>query len=339
MQDAQLSELVEEISAPSPALVNQVGTWGNVIILGAGGKIGSGLSTMLALAFAAAGNTSSVLAVSRWNDETARAALAAGGVTTLRANAADPASLAALPDVDRVVFLVGAKFGTSSNPSEAWMANTVLPNAVASRFPDARIAALSTGNVYPFTPAFTGGPDETVHPSPVGEYAMSCLGRERVFQHAALTAGTLVSILRLNYACEPRYGVVADIARRVYGGEPVDVSVGAVNVVGQRYVNEVILRSLDFASSNVFTLNLVGPETASVRWIAGQLGNAFGREPVISGVEGGTSLLSNGARCHSLFGYPDVSLAQLIDKQVRWMQEGGELWAKPTKFERTDGKF
>lgn len=332
-------EAIERLARPTPALIEQVADWGDVVVLGAGGKMGVGIVGMLAAAFRAAGSTSRVHAVSRWRDPDAVDRLRAVGAVPVVADAADPDALAGLPDADRVVFLVGAKFGTADAPYAAWMTNTVLPARVAERYRAARIVALSTGNVYPALPAASGGADETTAPAPIGDYAMSCLGRERVFQHAAREHGTRVAIIRLNYACEPRYGVIADIGRRVHAGEPVDLAVGSVNIVDQRYANEVVLRSLELADAPEFVLNLAGPETASVAWIARRLGELLDTEPVLVGEPGGTALLSNAARCHGRFGYPELGLDALLVQQAEWLRSGGELWAKPTKFERTDGKF
>lgn len=334
-----IAGVVESISEPSEELIAAVADWNDVLVLGAGGKMGSGVSSMIARAFTAAGNPAAVLAVSRWTDVAARDELSSGNVTTIEADLTDSAAVSALPEAERVIFLVGAKFGTGAAPHEAWMTNTVLPAAVASRYRASRVVALSTGNVYPPTAGFTGGASEDTPVAPIGEYAMSCVGRERVMQHAATNYGTQIAIVRLNYACDVRYGVLADIGHRVWSGEAVDVTVGAVNVVSQRYANEVIVRSMNHASNPPFVLNLAGPETASVRWIAAQFGRHFNKDIVIAGEEANKSLLSNASRCHALFGYPELSIGALIKRQAEWISSGGELWAKPTKFERTDGKF
>ncbi len=338
---ADEKDLEQELSRPSAELVADAAAWqGDLIVLGAGGKIGSGVATMARRALDEAGRDDvRVLAVSRWTDTEARARLDTTGVETVIADLSDPAAVDELPDAANVVFLVGAKFGTSTNSDEAWMTNTVLPAYVARRYSQSRITALSTGNVYPMTSPMSGGPVETDETGPVGEYAITCRGREQVFTHGARTRGTRVALVRLNYACEPRYGVVADIARRVHAGEPVDLSIGVVNVVWQRYTNEVVLRALGHADTAPFLLNLTGPETASVRTIATQLGEKLGVEPVFVGAEGETSLLNNASKCHTLFGYPDRTLGHLIDMQAAWIRAGGPLWNKPTKFERRDGRF
>lgn len=334
------ADLEEELSRPSPALIAEVTGWGDVVVLGAGGKTGSGIAGMARRALSEAGRADvAVRAVSRWSDENSRARVQARGVETVQADLAHPAAVAGLPDADVVIFLVGAKFGTADAPEQAWMTNTVLPAYVAERYPKARIIALSTGNVYGMTAPVTGGSTETDDPRPDGDYAITCRGREQVFTHAARTRGTPVALIRLNYACEPRYGVIADIARQLIASSPIDLGTGAVNVVWQRYANEVVLRSVGHTSDAPFVLNLTGPETASVRSIAGRLAALLGVEATFTGALPDTSLLSDATMCHKLFGYPDRTLGELIELQASWLSSGGLLWQKPTKFERRDGRF
>ncbi|MFE7382014.1 NAD-dependent epimerase/dehydratase family protein [Streptomyces zhihengii] len=337
-----VGELEDELARPGEDLVTEAASWpARVVVLGAGGKTGAGISAMARRALDAAGRKDAdVLAVSRWTDRAACERLEKQGVRTVSADLSDPAALAGLPDAGAVVHLVGAKFGTASAPEQAWMTNTVLPAQVARRFPGARTVALSTGNVYAPTAPVTGGASEDDPPGPVGDYAVTCLGREQVFRHAARTYGTPVSVVRLNYACEPRYGVLLDLARTLLSGEPVDLGAGAVNVVWQRYANEVVLRALSHASAgDPFVLNLAGPETAGVGTLARRLGEHLGVEPRFTGEPPATALLSDASRCHSLFGYPDVPLDSLVALQARWLLAGGEVWDKPTKFERRDGRF
>lgn len=336
------TELATELSRPSTELIARASRWddGGIIVLGAGGKMGGGLSTMARRALDLAGRTDiPVTAVSRWSDAGQRDAMESAGVRTLEADMSDVANVDSLPDAARVVFLVGAKFGTSTHSDEAWMTNTVLPSFVARRYADSTITALSTGNVYPLSEAVGGGPREDDPTGPVGEYAVTCRGREQVFTHGSRQRATRVALIRLNYACEPRYGVLVDLARRIIAEKPVDLGPGAVNVVWQRYANDVVLQSLDFAATPPFILNLTGPETASVRTLATELGHRLGVEPVFTGSEQETSLLSNAMQCHELFGYPDRSLGQLIQLVTDWIERGGTLWNKPTKFERRDGQF
>ncbi|MFG1804735.1 NAD-dependent epimerase/dehydratase family protein [Micromonospora carbonacea] len=335
------SELEERLARPSAALVADLaGGAGDLVVLGAGGKMGPSLCRLARRGLDAAGRTGDrVYAVSRWSDRATAAALAADGVEPVAFDLLGDGDLAGLPDAADVVFMVGAKFGTASAPYLAWVVNAVLPAAVARRYPAARIAAFSTGNVYPMVPVGTGGCVETDPTGPLGDYAMSCLGREQVFAHAAATRDTPVAVLRLNYAVDLRYGVLADIGHAVLAGEPVDVTTGHVNVVWQGYANEVALRALGHARADVFTLNLAGPETAPVRRIAARMGERLGRPVGYAGEEAPTALLNDATRCHALFGYPDVALGTLIDWQADWLAAGLPTSGKPTKFAVRDGRF
>ncbi len=241
-----VEELEDRLSTPSPALIaDLVRVEGDLLILGAGGKLGPSLAR---LALRAAGGKR-VTVVSRFGKGTLAEELRGAGAEVIAADITDDAALARLPEAANVIFLVGAKFGSTGNEAGTWYTNAYLPGRVAERYRSSRIVALSTGNVYPFTPVSSGGPDESVPPAPVGEYAMSCLGRERVFSHFARLHGTRLALIRLNYAVEMRYGVLVDIARAVQAGRPVDVTMAAVNVVWQGYANEAILRSLLHASA------------------------------------------------------------------------------------------
>ncbi|WDZ83872.1 NAD-dependent epimerase/dehydratase family protein [Micromonospora cathayae] len=335
------SEVEDRLARPSAALVADLaGDTGDLVVLGAGGKMGPSLCRLARRGLDAAGRTGDrVYAVSRWSDRAAADALAADGVEPVTFDLLGDVDLAGLPDAADVVFMVGAKFGTAAAPHLAWMVNTVLPAAVARRYPTARIAAFSTGNVYPMVPVTSGGSVESDPPGPIGDYAMSCLGREQVFAHAAATRGTPVAVLRLNYAVDLRYGVLADIGQAVLAGEPVDVTTGHVNVVWQGYANEVALRSLRHASPDVFVLNLTGPETASVRRIAARMGERLGRPVSYVGTEASTALLNDATRCHALFGYPDVPLGTLIDWQADSLAAGLPTSGKPTRFTVRDGRF
>ncbi|GLZ46898.1 epimerase [Actinomycetospora sp. NBRC 106375] len=323
------AEVVEDLAAVP----------GDVLLVGAGGKLGLSLARMARLAADAAGGSRRVIAASRFSEPGRRDEFEAAGVETVVADASDPAALAALPDADNVVYLVGRKFGTHGDEWTTWATNTYLPARVAERYAGARLVAFSTGNVYPLTPVGSGGADEHTPPGPVGEYAQSCLGRERLLQHLAITQATPTAILRLNYAIDLRYGVLHDVARSVLAGEPVDVTMGSVNVIWQGDVNAVTLRSLRHADSPADVLNVTGPETVSVRWLASECGRRLGREPVIAGEEAPTALLSNAARCTARFGYPRVGLAEMLDWTCRWVAAGGPSHGKPTKFEQRAGAF
>lgn len=337
------AELEDRLAEPSPGLVADLSdpaTSGDVLILGAGGKMGPSLAHLARRALDAAGRSDDkVIAVSRWSDRAVAKKLTDRGVETVTFDLAPGADLAALPDAANVVFMVGTKFGAEQNQGHTWAVNTIVPALVAERYADSRIAAFSTGNVYPLVPVTSGGSREDDPTGPVGEYAMTCLGRERAFEYASRTRGTKVTIIRLNYAVDLRYGVLADVARKVREGQPIDLTTGHVNVVWQGYANEVALRSLTLASSPATPLNLTGPEIASVRRIAQRFGELFGKEPIFEGEEAPTALLSDAGRCFRRFGYPQLSLHALIEAQANWIESGGVLWDKPTKFERRDGRF
>ena len=332
-----VEELEDRLSRPSSALVDDLAALdGDILVLGAGGKLGPSL---VKLALRAVDGRKSIVAVSRFSNPAHAEELRKLGAQVISADITDDAALAALPEIANVIFLVGSKFGSTGREAETWYTNSYLPGRVAERFHKSRIVALSTGNVYAFTPVGSGGPVETVTPGPVGEYAMSCLGRERVFSHFAKKHDTPLALIRLNYAVEMRYGVLVDIGRKVLGNEPVDVTMSAVNVIWQGYANEVTLRALRHATPEPFVLNLAGPETLSVRQLAAAFGTQFGVEPQIVGTEAPAALLSNSAKCMRLFGYPDIAPGELIEWTAAWLKAGLPLLNKPTGFQKRDGKF
>ena len=312
---------------------------GDIVVLGAGGKLGPSLVRLATRAVAAAGTGAEVIAVSRFSSEKSRALIDATGARVFPADISDEESLHDLPDAGNVVYLVGAKFGSHGQEAATWATNTYLPGRIVQRYAGSRIAALSTGNVYPLVPVSSGGATERDDVGPIGEYAMSCLGRERVMAHFAQATGTRLSLLRLNYAVELRYGVLIDIARTILADEPVDLTTGFANVVWQGYANEVTLRSLLHAQVSPFVLNLTGPESVSIRSVAQRLADLLGRELRFTETEAKTALLSNAAKCHGMFGYPSVPLDELITLTADWMLAGGELLGKPTKFQQRDGRF
>lgn len=332
-----LEELEDRLSEPTPAVVAALDALdGNLMILGAAGKMGPTLARM---AKRAVGKSRRVIAVSRFSDPTTRTSLDQHGVETLSADLLDVDALLALPDVDNIVFMAGMKFGATGNEPLTWAMNSFLPGLVCQRFTTSRIAAFSTGNVYPLTPLHQGGSIESDPPGPVGEYAQSCLGRERIFQYFAQSYDTPVSLLRLNYAVELRYGVLCDIARKVWESTPISVAMAAVNVVWQGDANAWALQSLAHASSPASIFNLAGPEQLSVRRIATQLGMLLGKEPLFEGEEVPHALLSNAQKAHCTFGYPTVPIEQILEWTAEWVKNGGPTLGKPTKFEVRDGKF
>ena len=329
------------LTTPRPELVKDLRTGsGDLIVLGAGGKMGPSLAKLARAGLDAAGRTGDVVhAVSRFPDDSLRRDLAEAGVNAIPFDLVANDDLSPLPDAAGVIHMVGAKFGAGNNPSWAWEVNAALPDRVARRYRTSRIVTLSTGNVYPFVTPGSGGATEATPPEPVGEYAQSCLGRERVFGFAARTWGIPLSVIRLNYAIDLRYGVLADIAARVLAGEAVPITTGHVNVVWQGYANEVVLRSLTHANTEVFTINLTGPELLEVRDVANRFAELFGTDARFTGSPGPTALLSDSTRCMELFGRPDVTADRLIQWQARWMLDGLPMTGKPTKWAVRDGRF
>jgi nucleoside-diphosphate-sugar epimerase len=280
-----------------------------------------------------------VIAVSRFSTPDAAHALRTAGVETVACDLLDRDAVRALPQAPNVIFLAGQKFGTAGAPALTWALNTLVPAIVAERYTGARIVALSTGNVYPLVPASSAGAREDLPPAPVGEYAASCLGRERLFENWSARTGTPVAIVRLNYAVELRYGVLVDIARKVQRGEPVDVTMGRVNVIWQGDACARILQCLPIASTPPLVLNVTGPESLSVRSIAQGLGTLLGRPPVLTGTEAPDALLSDASASVARFGPPAVSVGQMMAWIADWLARGGRTLDKPTHFEEREGRF
>lgn len=334
------NDLEQQLSEFDEGVLNTVRALeGDLLIIGAGGKLGLSLATLAIRAIQAASLSHRVVCVSRFTSSSVAGQLRAAGAQVIAADLLTPGALESLPSAPNVIYLAGMKFGSSGAEPLTWMLNTFLPGLVARRFAHSRIVALSTGNVYPLVPVISGGATEQTPPSPCGEYAMSCLGRERIFQHAALAWGTPVTLIRLNYANDLRYGVLHDIAKRVLTGEPIDLSMGAVNVIWQGDANRIILQCVPLCTSPARILNLTGPETVSVRWLAERFGELFDRPPVFVGQESADALLSNAAECYRLFGYPRITLMQMIEWTAAWLLHGGRSLGKPTHFETRDGKY
>jgi len=335
-----VAQLDDVMTTPSSALIEDLRRIeGDLLVLGVAGKMGPTLAVLAKRAFAEAGKDNRVIGVARFSRGDLRGRLESAGVQTIAADLLAPTVLDRLPEVPNVIFLVGQKFGSTGNEPLTWAMNVFLPGLVADRFRQSRIVALSTGNVYPFTPVDSGGPDETAPVGPVGEYAQSCLGRERMFQYFSGLHGTPTALIRLNYAIDLRYGVLLDIATRVQAGTPIDLSMGHVNVIWQGDANEAILRSLLLTSSPPLILNLTGPGVLSVRELAQGLGRRLGREPVFTGSEAPTALLSNAGEYVRRLGPPRVSVERMLDWVAHWVRIGGETLNKPTHYDARDGKF
>jgi nucleoside-diphosphate-sugar epimerase len=336
--EEQLDDL---LSQPSPELVELMKRLdGDIIILGIAGKIGVSLGRCALNAIRQAGVRKRVCGVARFSTPGSREKIESYGIETIACDLLDRDAVAALPQMENVIYMAGRKFGTDGREDLTWMMNTVVADNVTRHFRDSRIVAFSTGCVYPLVTAATGGCDEDVPPDPVGEYAQSCLGRERIFQYAALTYGTKVTLFRLNYAIDLRYGVLHDIGRAILAGEEVDNSVGHFNVIWQGDTNNIALRSLAMAASPAAILNVTGPETIAIEDAARALAEQLGK-PLRFRHErsGDVAYLSNASRMISLFGPPTVPLESMIAWQADWLRKGGVSLGKPTHFEVNDGKY
>jgi nucleoside-diphosphate-sugar epimerase len=334
------AELDQALVTPNTADIAALSTLpGDVIVVGAGGKMGPSLATRVRRAADAAGMTRRVFAASRFSDSAARDALERDGVETIACDLTDRTQIEALPSCEHVLYLAGRKFGTTDRSDLTWFTNTVVPALVAERFSTSRLVVFSTGNVYPLVPTTSHGSVELDQPQPVGEYAQSCLGRERVVEFASHEHGTRALLFRLNYAVDLRYGTLMDIARRVHAAEPVDLAVGWFNAIWQGDANSYAIRSLALCTSPATVLNVTGPERISVREIANWFGNEFGVRAQFRGSEGPVALLSDASRCLELLGPPEVPLSQLLTWATQWVRIGGASLNKPTHFEVADGRY
>ncbi len=335
--EEQLDEL---LSRPTPAVLAALQSLdSDLVILGVSGKMGPTLARMARRAIDQLGLPHKVYGVARFSQPGGQEELAAAGVEPIAADLLDRDALATLPASNNVIFMAGQKFGTTGNQHMTWAINTYLPALVCERYSTARIVAFSTGNVYPLTPIAAGGSREIDEPHPLGEYANSCLGRERIFEYFSRNQGLRCAIMRLNYAVELRYGVLVDVAQKVYHQEPIDLDMGVANVIWQGDANGQALAMLGLCSTPPTILNITGPETVSIRRSAEQFGQIFGVEPKFIGSESATALLSNAAQSQLHFGYPTVALEQLLQWIAGWVSQGGETFNKPTHFETRDGRF
>ncbi len=321
----ELCEFIKKLSSP-------------LLVLGAGGKMGPSLAVLARRAAAAAGHPLRVIAVSRFATAASRQWLEHEGVDTVAFDLLAP-DWSALPDSANVIHLVGLKFGTVQNPALTWATNTLVPAAACRRYRDARMVALSSGTIYPLMPIEGGGSVESTPLDPVGEYALACLARERIFEHQSQTLGCKLAILRLNYAIDLRYGVLHDIAQRLWQRTPIDLTMGHINCIWQGDANEFILRSLALCESPPAIWNLTSPQIHPVRNLAQELGNALGIEPSFTRVESPTSLLSNPARLIARLGPPPTSLETMLSWTAHWIKSGGNSHGKPTHFEVRDGRY
>jgi nucleoside-diphosphate-sugar epimerase len=312
---------------------------GDIIILGVGGKMGPGLARVAKEAVDKARIKKKIIGVARFSEPGLEEQLNRAGIETYKADLLNDNQLQALPEFKNVLYMAGVKFGTTGNSSYTWAMNAYLPGRVAQKYKNSRIVVFSTGNVYPMSPVYHGGVTEHSSPEPIGEYAQSCLGRERLFEYYASKYNTPLLIYRLNYANDVSYGVLLEVAKAVKEGQPIDLSMGHFNAIWQGDANEIAIRCLLHCEVPAKILNVSGPETISVRWLAEEFGRMYGRPPLFINEEQPTAFLSNTAECDRLFGYPKVSLKQVMEILVEWINQGGKTINKPTHFQERKGKY
>lgn len=328
------------LSEPSAALIEDIKKIkGDIMVLGAGGKMGPTLCVLCKNAIKKAGIDKRVIAVSRFSDPIATELLKSQGVEIIPCDLLDKEKLYALPEVENIIYMAGRKFGTDGEEWKTWAMNATLPAFVADKFKKSNIVVFSSGNIYPIVPLSSGGCVETDRPGPVGEYTMSCLARERAFEYAANTYGTKIFIYRLNFAVDLRYGVLYDMANNIINGKPISLTTPCLNAIWQGSANEIAIRGLLHAASPVCKMNVTGPETVSIRKAASELGQYLGKEPVFEGEEGNDAYLNDASTAMEIFGYPQVSIKTLIRWQAEWLLDGGRGLGKPTHFEERKGSY
>jgi len=308
---------------------------GDIVVLGAGGKMGPTLAMMLKKA----SPDKKIYAVSRFSDKAVRSRIEQAQIKTIEVDLLDESNYNKLPDAENVFYLAGMKFGSTGNQPLTWAMNSYMPALVAKHYKDSRIAAYSTGNVYPLVETTGGGATEETLPEPIGEYAQSCLGRERMFEYFSQLYKTPVTLIRLNYANEPRYGIIVDLTFKILNDEPIDLTMGAVNLIWQRDANDYIIRSISLAKSPPAVLNVTGPETILIRGLAQIIGDTLERKPKFISQEAESALLSDASYCHRIFGLPQTTLEQMVAMIGRWVAAGKKTLNKPTKYEIRNGKF
>ena len=345
--DMQIPDLINNVSdlddfmtTPPDSLIETIKKMpGDFLILGAGGKMGISLAILVRHASDEAGLGKRIVAVSRFSNKAAQDELTEAGVETISCDLMNESAIQTLPDIENVVYMVGMKFGSAENEAQTWAVNTFLPGLAAKKFKSSRIVLFSTGNVYPLTPVNSGGCKETDPVGPIGEYAQSALGRERIVEYFSRKHQIPCAIIRVNYAIDLRYGVLLDVAQKVYNRRPIALAMGHVNLIWQGDANAIALRAFKQAKTPPFALNVTGSETVSIRSLAEQFGEFFDIEPIFHGREAETALLSDASLCRELFGEPSVTLAHMVKWVAHWVQIDGPTLAKPTHFETRDGKF
>lgn len=340
MKLTSLDELEDNLSAPNDSVVNTLAdVGGDVLVLGAGGKMGPSLSRMALRAIRQAGSDQRVFAVSRFADGKAAQQLEEWGIETISGDLLDPDFIGSLPDAPNVIYMAGKKFGTAGAEHLTWATNAFLPSLVSGRFRDSRIVAFSTGNVYPQMPIEGPGATEEDLPNPIGEYGMSCLGRERMFEYFSRKYQFPSAIVRLNYATELRYGVLVDLAERVFRGEEVSLTVGCFNVIWQADANAIALCSLMKTDVPPFVVNVTGPVLLNTKDVAIKLGKLMGKDVRFAGKQSPTALHSSIELASSFYKEPLVQVDEMLAATCDWITSGRESLGKPTHFEVADGKY
>ena len=331
--------LDEILTTPSEKLIEDMTRIkGDIIILGAGGKMGPSLALLAKKAAVAAGLEKRIVAVSRFSDQAAVKLLDDNGIETISSDLLASGAMARLPDAANIIYMAGRKFGTDGQEPLTWGMNAWLPVTVAERYKKSNIVVFSSGNIYPMAPVHSAATEET-KPLPIGEYGMSCLARERVFEYGSAVYGTPVFLYRLNYAVDLRYGVLYDIAVAIASDKPVPVNTAAFNCIWQGTANEMAIRALLHCGSPAVKMNITGPETVSVKYVAQKLGRLLGHTPIFEGEEKSMALLSNSSLAMETFGYPSQSIETLIRWQAEWLLDGGRSLGRPTHFEQREGSF
>ena len=334
---ADVAALEEFMSAPSAELAADLAAVpGDILILGVGGKMGPTLARMAKRA----APWRRVIGVARFSDGGLRGKLEAQGIECISCDLLDRAAMERLPRAPNVVFMAGHKFGAAGNAAFTWAMNAGVPFAAAEVFRESRIVSFSTACVYPYVAPDSGGAREDLPATPPpGDYANSCVARERAFEYGSLRYGTPGRLVRLEYAIDMRYGVLHDIAAAVHAGTPVDLSMGHVNVIWQGDANEQALRLLAHCTAPASALNVSGPETLAVRWLASEFGRRLGKEAIVAGKEGPSAWLVDSSAAHRLLGVPRVPIGAMLDWTADWIARGGASLGKPTHFETRDGKY
>src|SRR5690554_2055180 len=340
MKVDSIDELEDLLSTPSKALMKDMAQLsGDILILGVGGKMGPSLAKLAIRAAKEAGLAKRIIGVSRFSEPGLQQELESFGIETIAADLLDEKDLQSLPEVGNIIYMAGKKFGTTGQEHLTWAMNTYLPGRVGEKFKNSRMVIFSSGNIYPFVSYGSGGATEEVMPVPRGEYAQSCLGRERIFQYASHKYKTPMLIYRLNYTVDLRYGNLLEIAQIVQDEKEVNLTNGHMNVIWQGDANEIALRSLLICESPARILNVTGPETLSIRWIAQEFGKLLNKTPKFINEEAPDSLLNNASECHRLFGYPKTTIREILEMTAHWVSRGGETLNKPTHFQERSGKY